>query len=296
MTLSQIAVFGANGQIGRALVQQLGERAISLGRREADLSQPETLLGLLNSMQPLDAIINAAAYTAVDQAEEDVDTAFLVNSLAPGILANYCAAKKIPFIHYSTDYVFDGLGTHKRLEIDQTAPLNLYGHTKLAGEEAVIVAEGKYLILRTSWVYDAVGKNFFNTMLRLGAERETLRVVSDQFGAPCYAPDLARATIECLEKAVAMEIFPSGIYHFSHQGETSWHGFAEAIFAAAREAGMPLQVKTVEPIPGSQYPTPAERPQNSRFDTGKLGEVFDVQLPDWRDGLASAMEAKRAGN
>lgn len=287
----RIAVTGANGQVGRALVALLGSRALPLTRAEADLSQPDTLAQVLDALQP-DAVINAAAYTAVDKAESEPDAAFAINADAPAALARWCAAHDVPFVHYSTDYVFSGEGDAPWTEDAPVQPRNTYGSSKLAGEKAVVADGGKHLIFRSSWVYDAQGQNFLNTMLRLGAERESLSVVADQHGAPCYAPHLAAYTLQALEKAAEMFTFPSGIYHMANRGETTWHGFATAIFAAARAQGAKLAIKTVEPIPSSAYPTPAKRPHNSRLDCSKLEQVFGLALPDWEQGLAQALEQK----
>lgn len=292
---SRIAILGANGQIGSALVSQLGDCAIPLTRAEADLSKPDSLAAVLDRIKP-DAVINAAAYTTVDKAEEERDLAFAINAESPARLAEWCAMYNVPFVHYSTDYVFSGEGEAQWKENDEKDPCNTYGASKLAGEQGVEHVGGHYLIFRTSWVYDATGKNFMNTMLRLGSEREVLKVVADQVGAPSYAPDLARYTLEALEKTAEMPSFPSGIYHMVHSGETSWHGFAEAIFTKARKHNMPLAIKTVEPIPGSAYPTPAKRPLNSRLNCAKLHAVFDIVLPTWEQGLNTAMEQKYASN
>lgn len=289
--MQRIAVLGANGQAGRAWVSQLGGRAIALTRNEVNLAEPESLAAALDALQP-DAVVNASAYTAVDKAESDAALATTINAESPGVIARWCAAQGIPLIHYSTDYVFDGTGEKPWQETDTPAPLGVYGASKLAGEQAVAEAGGKYLIFRASWLYDAVGKNFLNTMLRLGAEREELRVVADQIGAPTYVPDLTAISLQALEKAVAMEAFPSGLYHLAHTGSISWHGFAEAIFAAAREHGEELAVQQVEAIPSSDYPTPATRPLNSRLNCSKFHTVFGLVLPKWEQGLARAMEVK----
>lgn len=288
---SRIAVLGANGQIGSALVAQLGDKAIALTRADADLSQPDSLTAVLDAIQP-DAVINAAAYTAVDAAEAAQEAAFTANAKSPGVLAQWCAKHNVPLVHYSTDYVFSGEGDTPWREDDATAPCNAYGASKLAGEDAVAAAGGKYLIFRTSWVYDATGKNFMNTMLRLGADRDSLNVVADQIGAPSYAPHLAKYTLQSLQNASESDHFPSGIYHMVNSGETSWHGFATAIFAGARTHDAPLQIKTIEPIAGSAYPTPAKRPQNSRLDCSKLHTVLHLALPNWEQGLTQALEQK----
>lgn len=288
-TLSRIAVLGAGGQVGRALVSLLGERGIGLSRVEADLADVQAVITTLEASQP-DAVINAAAYTQVDKAESEAELATRINAEAPEALAAWCAKRDIPFIHYSTDYVFDGSGQKPWGEDDAAAPLSTYGRSKREGERGVEAAGGKYLIFRTSWVYDAEGKNFLNTMLRLGAEREALKIVDDQHGAPTYAPHLAQMTVAALDKASGMQAFPAGVYHAVNAGETTWCGFAKAIFARALEKQVPLAIKTVEPIPSVAYPTPAVRPLNSRLNCEKLHTVFGLSLPHWEQGLAEAME------
>lgn len=282
----KLLIFGANGQIGRALNQLAEGDVVALGRDEADLSKPESLRQVIVDINPTQ-LINAAAYTAVDKAEEEEALATLINGDAPGVMAEEAAKRGIPFVHYSTDYVFDGSGKRPWKEDDATAPLNAYGRSKLAGEKAVAAAGGEYLIFRISWVYDAYGKNFLNTMLRLGKDRETMKVVADQFGAPCYAPHIAQATLDIL----AQPITP-GIYHMANQGVTTWHGFATEIFAEAKQRGVELAVKEVLPIPASEYPTPAARPQNSRLDCSKLQATFGITLPAWEEGVKEAMAEK----
>lgn len=286
-------VFGASGQIGQALGALLDD-VVVLGRGEADFSRPDSLKAVVEGIQP-SFIINAAAYTAVDKAEEEEALATLINGDAPGVLAAVAAKRGIPFVHYSTDYVYDGSGDQPRDERTKTAPLSAYGRSKLAGEKAVAAAGGQYLIFRTSWVYDAFGKNFFKTMLKLGAEREQLRVVADQIGAPSYAPHLAEATLEALEEACKEKEFPAGIYHLCNRGQTGWHGFAQAIFEGARQRGMEMKVQSVEPIPSSAYPTAAVRPLNSRLDCTKLEETFGIKMPGWEEGLREAFDALEGG-
>lgn len=295
MTYSRVAVFGASGQIGRALTTLLKEKALPITRKEADFSNLANLRNVLDALQP-DAVINASAYTQVDKAESEEALANRVNADAPGMLAQWCAEKGIPFVHYSTDYVFDGSGVTPWQEADETGPLNAYGRGKLDGERQVQASGGNYLIFRTSWVYDAEGQNFLNTMLRLGAEREALRIVADQHGAPSYAPHLAEATLACLECAAAASVFPSGIYHMCNLGETTWHGFAQEIFDTAREKGQTLAVRQVDGITSADYPTPAKRPHNSRLNTEKLRNVFNVTLPEWQEGVNAAMEKKYASH
>ena len=270
-------------------MHQLGQQAITLNRVDADFSHPPSLTHAIEALRP-SAIINAAAYTAVDQAESDERNAFAVNAESPRMLAMLAKAQSIPFIHYSTDYVFDGEGRLPRDEDNPTAPLNVYGRSKRAGEEAIESIGGDTIIFRTSWVYDAWGKNFLTTMLRLGAERETLSIVADQIGAPTYAPHLAEQTLNALKHAKVSSCFPSGIYHLCHAGEVSWHGFAEAIFTQARTLGLPLKVTTLNAIASSEYPTPAKRPLNSRLNCQKAAEQLHVALPDWQQGLQEALE------
>ncbi len=298
-SLDRVLVTGANGQLGRALIQLLGpHRAIAATRDVLNLEFAPSIPARLGYFKPT-AVINAGAYTAVDKAESDEQTAMWVNAEAPAKMAEWCAAHDVPFIHFSTDYVFNGEGDSPRTEDHSTNPLNVYGRTKLEGErqiEAVARESAKqgrelrYLIFRTSWVYDGQGKNFLNTMLKLGAERETLKVVSDQIGAPTYAPHLADATLQALENACSAQRFPSGIYHLCNTGETSWHGFASAIFDEARAHEISLKIREISPILSSEYPTPARRPLNSRLDCNKALEVLKVRMPDWRTGLSECMD------
>lgn len=287
---SKILVLGVNGQVGSAL-NVLLDNVICLGREHADLSRPETLPEIIKLVCP-DVLINAAAYTQVDKAESEKEIAFAVNALSPEILAQTAVEMNIPFVHYSTDYVFDGTGKEPWSETDKTSPINVYGASKLAGEEAVVNAGGKYLIFRTSWVYNARGKNFLNSMLRLGAEREILKVVGDQYGAPTYAPHLAQATINGLDNAMAQIIFPAGIYNLCAGGETSWYGFAQEIFAQAHNIGIVLKLKNLEKIPAIEYPLPTPRPYNSRLNCSKAKEILGVTFPDWKMGVLEAIKEK----
>lgn len=290
MSQAPILIFGANGQVGGALKALLGDQAIAFSSREADFTDPQAIATLLAGLSPAPrAIINAAAYTLVDKAESEEPVALAVNAETPGVIARYAADHDIPFIHYSTDYVFAGTGSNALKESDPVDPQNAYGRTKLQGEENIRKEGGKWLIFRTSWVYDDKGKNFLNTMLRLGKEREHLRVVNDQFGAPTYAPALAEATLAALENATQQPDFPSGIYHLSGGGLTNWHGFAEAIFQEAAAKGIVLAVKELEGIPTSAYPTPAKRPANSQLDCSRASQVLQVSLPDWRVSLKECM-------
>ncbi|UWQ39591.1 dTDP-4-dehydrorhamnose reductase (plasmid) [Leisingera aquaemixtae] len=270
-----ILVFGKTGQLARELAAHEG--VTCLGRDQADLSHPAVCAAAIRQAQPR-AVINAAAYTAVDKAEEEEALATVINGAAPGAMAAACAEMGIPFVTVSTDYVFDGSGEAPWQPGDATAPLNAYGRSKLAGEAAVRAAGGTYAILRTSWVVSCHGNNFVKTMLRLGKDRERLTIVADQIGAPTPARDIAAA---CLEVARQLMEDPgkSGTYHFAGRPETSWAGFARGIFARAGIAC------AVEDIPSADYPVPAARPLNSRLDCAALETVFGIPQPDWRLGL-----------
>jgi dTDP-4-dehydrorhamnose reductase len=285
-----LLVIGSGGQLARAF-KSLCPDAVFLDRASADLSLPHALTQTLERFYPY-AVINAAAYTQVDNAEAEEAVATAINAQSPAAMAIYCAGKRIPFVHFSTDYVFDGSGNAPWRESDSPAPLNAYGRSKLAGEDAVAHVGGRYLIFRTSWVYDAFGKNFLNTILRLATEREELKIVSDQYGAPTYAPHLAAGAFAALKSAMQRPEFPSGVYHLCGGGVTSWHGFACAIVEDARRRGLPLKARRILPIPASEYPLPAPRPYNSRLDCSFALSMFGVSLPAWQEGLAECMELK----
>lgn len=302
----RLLVVGGNGQVGRELrrsLRPLGEvvAATRDGTLEdggacvaGDLSDPAALAARVRELAPA-AVLNAAAYTAVDKAESDADAAFLVNAEAPGALARACAAAGIPLVHYSTDYVFDGQGTRPYREDDPTAPLGVYGASKLAGEEAVRAAGGRHLVFRTAWVYAAHGHNFLRTMLRLGAERDELRVVADQAGTPTPAALIADVTAIALSKALSGHAPDAGTWHLVADGHTTWHGFAEAIFAEAVAAGLLPKAPRVLPIASAEYPTPAKRPSYSCLDTTGLRRDFGVVLPPWREGLRGVVAEIAAG-
>ncbi|MFO6465287.1 dTDP-4-dehydrorhamnose reductase [Jannaschia sp. KMU-145] len=275
-----ILCIGRSGQLAREMAPLDGVRCA--GRDEADLTDPAGCAAFIRRTAP-EAVVNAAAYTAVDAAEADEDTAHLINGETPAAMAAACADLGIPFVQVSTDYVFDGTGKVARAPDAPTAPLGAYGRTKLAGEEGVRAAGGVHAILRTSWVVSAHGSNFVTTMLRLGAERETLNVVSDQIGGPTPARDLARA---CHAVARALPADPglTGTYHYAGAPDVSWAGFARAIFEAA---GLDCAVTD---IPSRDWPTPAARPLNSRLDVSATEAAFGLARPDWRAGLAEIVK------
>lgn len=288
----KLLLLGKNGQVGwelqRALAP-LGE-LVALDRHGAeelygDLSQPESLRETVRKVRP-DVIVNAAAYTAVDKAESDVSTARTLNADAPAVLAQEAASTGAWLVHYSTDYVFDGSGGTPRDELASTGPLSIYGQTKLEGEQAIAASGCKHLIFRTSWVYAARGGNFAKTMLRLAAERDQLRVVADQIGAPTGADLIADITAHAVREA-RRKPEVSGLYHLAAAGEISWHGYASHVIEWARAQGHPIKVATgaVQAIATADYPTPARRPLNSRLDTTKLRQAFGVNLPAWQAGV-----------
>lgn len=279
--MAGILLFGRDGQLGNALAGPLAAlgAVTALGRAEADFTDPEILRATIRDLQP-EVIVNAAAYTAVDRAESEPQTAMRVNAVSVGILGEEAERAGARVIHYSTDYVFNGEKSGAYTEQDATAPLNIYGESKLAGENALLGSGARAIVLRTSWVYAAGGRNFVHTMLRIGRERGEVSVVDDQIGAPTSADDLAAATVGLLR---GWGTQAGGVYHATARGETSWAGFAREIFALA---GMATRVV---PIATADYPTPAKRPRNSRLDCGKLEREFGIALPDWRDGLRRVM-------
>ncbi len=286
----KILLFGKNGQVGwelqRSLVP-LGE-LIALDRNSmpcGDLTQLDALAETVRSIQP-DIIVNAAAHTAVDKAESEPELARTLNALALAVLAEEAKRANAWLIHYSTDYVFDGSGDKPWRETDATNPLSVYGATKLEGEQLIQQSGCKHLIFRTSWVYGARGGNFAKTMLRLAQERDSLSVINDQIGAPTGADLLADITAHAIRTAQQQEIV-SGLYHLVAYGETSWHGYASFVIDLARRAGIQIKVApdAIKPVPTSAFLTPAKRPHNSRMNTTKLQQTFDLHLPDWQAGV-----------
>jgi dTDP-4-dehydrorhamnose reductase len=271
-----ILVFGTTGQVAQAL-RKLSPDARFLSRAEADLSDAAACAKMITEIRPR-VVLNAAAYTAVDRAESEQELAFAINAAAPAAMANACAQAGAALLHISTDYVFDGSGTAPWTPNDGTGPLNAYGESKLAGEEAIRASGAEHVILRTSWVFSATGSNFLRTMLRLGAERPELRVVADQKGGPTPAPAIAGAMLSIAARFVA-GTGVTGTYHFSGAPDTDWADFARAIFAAAG-----LQVK-VHDIATQDYPTPARRPHNSRLDCSSLMRDYGISRPDWREAV-----------
>ena len=309
----RILLLGAQGQLGHALAQALpvlGE-VLAFGRQQADLAQADALRAVLDQHQP-HLIVNAAAYTAVDKAEQEPDLAHAINAQAPAVLAQWAADHGAVLVHYSTDYVFDGQSPQPYTEADTPAPQSVYGQSKWAGERAVLAAAGRHLVFRTSWVVGAHGGNFLKTMLRLGAERDSLRVVADQHGAPTCTDLIARTTLQVLQQMRAPVLAADtkgetsqspnapwvpaddprwGLYHLAAGGETTWHAYACHVMDRATALGWPMRASAqrIEAIATDQYPLPAPRPANSRLNTQRLQTRFGVVLPDWRDGVDAVL-------
>ncbi|PKH12447.1 dTDP-4-dehydrorhamnose reductase [Pseudomonas sp. 43NM1] len=284
----KILINGQHGQVSQELqrhLSHLGELVV-LGREQLDLAQPEQIRQQVQRIRP-DLIINAAAHTAVDQAESEPQLAFAINASAPGILAEQALELGVPLIHYSTDYVFDGSKPAPYTEDDAPNPLGVYGKSKLAGEQAISAVQGQHLILRTSWVYSTHGRNFLLTMQRLLQEKPEMRIVADQIGAPTWAGTIARSTLALIERWQSGNAGAWGTYHLTAQGETSWFGFAQAIGEALREQGKPCA--NLLPIPSSDYPTPAARPLNSRLDCSRLQREWGVSQADWQTALRECL-------
>ncbi|MEX0387231.1 dTDP-4-dehydrorhamnose reductase [Spiribacter onubensis] len=289
-------LLGGEGQLGWELRRALAPLGtlIALTRRgerdlSADLTQPNALAATIRDLAP-NIVINAAAYTAVDRAESEREQAYAINAAAPGVLASEAKSIGGLLVHYSTDYVFDGSGDRPWQEDDPTGPLNVYGRTKLEGERAIQESGCRHLILRTSWVYAARRKNFIRTMLRLAAERESLQVVDDQYGAPTGAELIADATALAIRQCLTQQQ-EDGLYHLAASGEATWFTYAQHIIRAARDAGWPVRMSddAIRPVSSDAFQTAAKRPHNSRLDTTRLESTFGLNMPDWRIGVDRAL-------
>lgn len=285
--MKKVLLIGAKGQVGQELqvtLPQLGE-VISIGREELDLTNSEKISQLIREIHP-DYLVNAAAYTAVDKAETEPDLAYSINAIAPKIMAEAAEKIKAKFLHISTDYVFDGRKNTPYLETDLTNPLGVYGQSKLRGEEEIKTVNSQAIILRTAWVYGSYGKsNFVKTMLRLGKEREELKVVVDQVGSPTWAKDIATAITHLLINVDN----PAGIYNFTNSGVASWFDLTKAIFEEAKISGIPLKIQRVIPITTAEYPTPAVRPAYSVLSGQKISQQLGYIPPYWRDSLKAML-------
>lgn len=286
--MTKILLIGSSGQLGQELALNLPTlgTVVAVCRKELDLTVSAAIATMILDLKP-DIIVNAAAYTAVDKAEGELDIAQQINAIAPTIMAQSAEKIGAKFLHVSTDYVFDGAKNTPYLETDSTHPIGVYGSSKRAGEIGIENTSTHYLILRTAWVYGVLGKaNFVKTMLRLGKEREQIKVVIDQVGSPTWAKDIADAIGQLLSNFPAV----SGVYHFTNNGVISWYDFAQAIFAEAQNLGFPLQVKEVIPITTAEYPTPAQRPAYSVLSTQKITPILGYYPPYWRESLKKMLQ------
>jgi dTDP-4-dehydrorhamnose reductase len=291
----RILITGTTGQIGSALLSPLASlgTVLPVVRRDLDLGLGASIEPTLDRLNP-DLIINPAAYTAVDRAEDEPELAHAINAVAPGVIARWAAVRKVPFIHFSTDYVFDGSRDSPWREQDPTRPLSVYGVSKLEGEKRIRSTNGPHLILRTSWVYAARGQNFLRTIARLAAERDELRIVNDQVGAPTSARSIAEAITHLL--AVGQPdlaryfAMAGGLVHLAAAGETSWHGFASEVVKGLRARGITLKASAILPIATKDYPTKAMRPRNSRLALEHLAHSFGIIMPDWKEGLKRELD------
>lgn len=283
-----ILIFGKNGQLAQSfratIPSSLDGKTVFVSSHEANFTEPNLLPGFLDKYSP-EIVIICAAYTQVDQAEQEQHIAEDINFRAPQEIARWCGKNGSHLIHFSTDYVYSGEGDQPWNENAKPHPQNWYGETKLKGDEAIQHSGCKHFIFRTSWVYSEYGKNFLKTMLRAGKDKSQLRVVSDQVGSPSYAPELAEKVWNIVLRLQNGEKFPSGIYHLAGQGETSWHGFAENIFQQAKDLKYKLMIENVESIPTKDYPTPAHRPLNSRLDLTKFSKVFGITTVPWQESV-----------
>lgn len=286
----RVLLFGTTGQVGHALQSALVDagEVIALSRAQADFSAPEPLHDLITQIAP-NIIINAVAYTAVDQAEREPELAMQINAHAPAVLAQAARTQNAWLIHYSSDYVFDGSKPEPYLETDPTGPINQYGRSKLAGEQAIQNSGCKHLILRTSWVYSAHGQNFLKIIAKRAQELPELRIVNDQYGSPTGAALLAHSTAQLIKHLMECDDRVSGLYHLSASGETNWYDYAMEILKQLAQHRPTTHLATLTPVPGSAYVTVAQRPNNSRLNTEKIRRTFELTLPDWRQGVVDCM-------
>lgn len=286
-------ITGANGLLGKTMVNLLGDSSLALNRQQLDLASLKNIQSSLDRIigdRQVRAVLNCAAYTRVDQAEENESLAMTVNGEAPGELAAWCADRNIPLVHFSSDYVFSGEGEIPWREDDPTSPINVYGRSKAEGDLQVSQRGRNWLVFRPTWVYGRSGKSFFTSMIDKAKEQTLLRVVYDQVGAPTYADPLCQAVLMGLSRACSMPVFPNGIYHLCHSGETNWYEFCCMIVSAAKRSGLVLKVERIEPVTTESFMAPARRPLNSRLNTEKVYQVLGIRLPDWKIGFEACVQ------
>ena len=289
----KVIVIGANGQVGSEIIKLFSTTShdvLAFTRKELDCSNISTIGMALSGAQP-DLIVNAAAYTAVDKAEDEVSLAHLINEEFVRQVAIYCAQKKIPLIHLSTDYVFDGTKQGDYLETDRPNPQGVYAQSKLLGEQAIVSHLNEHLILRVSWVFGAYGSNFVKTILKLAATREELKIVADQWGRPTAARDIARVILEIVQKINYATFEQWGIYHYAGEGITNWYEFSKVFINMAKDKGLPLVLKNLCPIKSEEYSTKAKRPKNSVLNTDKIEQVLDIQCNEWNEYLPEVLDS-----
>ncbi|ASQ46432.1 dTDP-4-dehydrorhamnose reductase [Legionella clemsonensis] len=288
----KILLLGSTGQVGIELMAQLANsthKVLPVSRKECDLSKPDSVKGILSQFN-VDLVINAAAYTAVDMAEEENHLAYQINGFSVGAIASYCQSQNIPLIHFSTDYVFDGTKAEGYVEDDLTSPINTYGNSKLLGEQLIQATLGKYLIFRISWVFSKNSQNFVRTILRLAATREEIKIVADQWGCPTAAKDIARVIVTIIDKLSCDTFQDWGIYHYASFDPTNWYEFANSFLKLAKNKGHHFLLSRLIPIDTGGYPTKAKRPQNSVLITDKIERVFNISRGFWADYLPEVIE------
>lgn len=289
----RILLLGANGQLGSELaigLSELGE-VMACRRKDVDLTDSTSIITAIDEFNP-DVIVNAAAYTAVDKAEVEYDLAFKINADAVAVLAYEASARNIWLIHYSTDYVFDGTKVGRYSESDTTNPLNVYGLSKLAGEQVIVTSRCKYLIFRTSWVVGVGGHNFVKSILHLAIERDSLSVINDQYGVPTPTTLISRVTSLAIKSIAMEENWPSGLYHLAPKGKTTWHDIAQTVIQLSKDKGVPLTIEknALHTVTTDEYPTAARRPANSLLDTSKIESLLNIDLPDWKDDFPNLVD------
>lgn len=284
----KIIILGANGQVGNALTKTFKKQrhdVIALTRKDLNLAKLNTLEQEIKRLDQADCLINATAFTAVDQAEQEPDMAHAINHQAVRLLAEYCHTLNMPFIHFSTDYVFDGTNTKPYTENDATNPINTYGRSKLLGEQATVASMHRFVIIRLSWVFSAYGTNFVKTILKLAQQKQTLTIINDQIGCPTAADDIANATLQIITQILQPNFDAWGIYHYASQAQTTWYDFANSFVTQAKSLGMTISTEQINPIPTKNYPTPAIRPHYTVLDTSKIKQTFGIELPLWQNAL-----------
>lgn len=285
----KFVICGKNGQLSSAFSKLVSHDTVYFSHNEVDFTSLDSVTAAFTKHAP-DVIINLCAYTNVEKAEDHKEQAYKANAETPKTLAKYCAQNNVILVHFSTDYVYAGEGNAPQSETTELSPLNIYGLSKLQGENEIVKINCKHLIFRTSWLFDGKSKNFFTTMMSLSMQRQTLSIINDQIGAPTHTYHLAQATLKAVNNAIKTDVFPSGIYNLCSSGEVSWFNYASLIFEKSEEKGCDLLLKCVKSVPSESYKTKAKRPLNSRLDCFKASEILNVKMPSWEEGVTLAMD------